>query len=368
MFSLFSGIRPFDVLPGIKHWIALEVPGETLSRKVSSRPSCKLLIARGQDLGAQSWQTKSFVIITIPQDCIDRVTAQSGDRALFERFPTPRPASTRWRAAWAAAAPAQLTHRRTKSLETEGKQGRSARRLETRHRSGPGTWKPEAIHFSHECGYSSQWHGGQHRCILEKWSCETRIQKSLKESKLVHIKIVFAKMEKFCQESSPALFEIGNVEVIELKTSIFMPMKHSLRVSMVNSLRLWKASRPGYDATNQSLLLKILKAQRTSWLFEKWKTTHIDLTQMTKRRDLQREWSDVWVRYFLDHITQIDISHTAPHSQRERYNNLHHLRSEMPFPQKVTTRIFFLIFFTKLKSNVCPISLFNATVFWVVKH
>ena len=36
------------VLPGIKYWIALEVLGETVSRKVSSRPYCKLLFARGR--------------------------------------------------------------------------------------------------------------------------------------------------------------------------------------------------------------------------------------------------------------------------------------------------------------------------------
>ena len=36
------------VLPGIKYWIAFEVLGETVSRKVSSRPYCKLLFARGR--------------------------------------------------------------------------------------------------------------------------------------------------------------------------------------------------------------------------------------------------------------------------------------------------------------------------------
>ena len=38
---------------------------------------------------------KSIAIMTfftIPGDCIDRVTAQNGDRVLFERLATPRPA------------------------------------------------------------------------------------------------------------------------------------------------------------------------------------------------------------------------------------------------------------------------------------
>ena len=41
------------------------------------------------------WQTKSFAIITydtVPGDCTHRVICQIGDRALFERLATPRPA------------------------------------------------------------------------------------------------------------------------------------------------------------------------------------------------------------------------------------------------------------------------------------
>ena len=43
----------------------------------------------------QFWQTKSFAIITnnpVPGDCILRVISEKGDRALFERLSTPRPA------------------------------------------------------------------------------------------------------------------------------------------------------------------------------------------------------------------------------------------------------------------------------------
>ena len=43
----------------------------------------------------QFWQTKSFAIITfarVPGDCIDRVISQNGDRVIFERLATPRPA------------------------------------------------------------------------------------------------------------------------------------------------------------------------------------------------------------------------------------------------------------------------------------
>ena len=52
-------------------------------------------LSRAQDQGLRFWQTKSFAIITyatVPADCIDRVTSQNGDRVIFERLATPRPA------------------------------------------------------------------------------------------------------------------------------------------------------------------------------------------------------------------------------------------------------------------------------------
>ena len=56
---------------------------------------CWVRLSRAQDQGLEFWQTKSFAIMTngtIPGDCIDRVTSQDGDRVLFERLETPRPA------------------------------------------------------------------------------------------------------------------------------------------------------------------------------------------------------------------------------------------------------------------------------------
>ena len=52
-------------------------------------------LSRAQDQGLQFLQTESFAIITyvtVPGDCIDRVTSQNGDRVIFERLATPRPA------------------------------------------------------------------------------------------------------------------------------------------------------------------------------------------------------------------------------------------------------------------------------------
>ena len=51
--------------------------------------------SRAQDQGLQFWQTKSHPVIVpspVPADCIYRVTSQNGDRILFERLSTPRPA------------------------------------------------------------------------------------------------------------------------------------------------------------------------------------------------------------------------------------------------------------------------------------
>ena len=50
---------------------------------------------RAQDQGLQFWPTKSFAIIVhspVPAECIYRVICQNGDRILFGRLSTPRPA------------------------------------------------------------------------------------------------------------------------------------------------------------------------------------------------------------------------------------------------------------------------------------
>ena len=64
---------------------------------LETRPKCSMLarLSKAQDQGLEFWQTKSFAIMTnatIPGDCIDRVTSQDGDRAIFERLETPRQA------------------------------------------------------------------------------------------------------------------------------------------------------------------------------------------------------------------------------------------------------------------------------------
>ena len=52
-------------------------------------------LSRAQDQGLPSWQTKSHATIVhnpVLADCIFKVISQNGDRILFERLSTPRPA------------------------------------------------------------------------------------------------------------------------------------------------------------------------------------------------------------------------------------------------------------------------------------
>ena len=114
------------------------------------------------------------------------------------------------------------THKRTKSLETEGdlgKQGRNARRLETHHRSGPSFGTPEAIHFSNGRG-----------CEFLKNEAVKEELTDINTKAIGRIKIGSNKIslredlaqEKmlFSQEPSDAMFEMGNVELIELEKSM----------------------------------------------------------------------------------------------------------------------------------------------------
>ena len=63
-------------------------------------------LSRVHDVGLQFWQTKSNAMIVfdpVPEDCIERIIFEEGDRILFERIPAPRPVpkitlKSRWEA------------------------------------------------------------------------------------------------------------------------------------------------------------------------------------------------------------------------------------------------------------------------------
>ena len=172
----------------------------------------------------------------------------------------------------------------------------------------------------------------------------------------------------FSLESSQAIFEMGNVELIELKTSMIQCpscLHHVFKRDNALPMRHAHKIQPGYDATNQSWFWKA-PCFRTSAIVAKsckhgpnlwqehhhkakdarrvvrkytsvWDRWHRDETY--RESHLVHEWSGAWVRYF-DHTATIDISHTAPHSQKGRYNYLLYLRSVnedkqgLPLPQR----------------------------------
>ena len=80
--------------PHFDHTFPQKVPFETRGKR-NQDAVYWVRLSKAQDQGLRFWQTKSFAImayVTIQGDCIDRVTAQTGDRVIFERLATPRPA------------------------------------------------------------------------------------------------------------------------------------------------------------------------------------------------------------------------------------------------------------------------------------
>ena len=95
----FTPLNPFGDNPDE------EEPSEDLSkpRKVHYHSEWKsrqdavyrINLARAQDKGLRLWQTRSNAVIvynSVPADCIDKMISRKGERTLFERLSTPRPA------------------------------------------------------------------------------------------------------------------------------------------------------------------------------------------------------------------------------------------------------------------------------------
>ena len=97
--NFFTPLNPFGENPDE------EAPSDdfTIPKKVhyhsNWKPNqdavCWVQVSRARDRGLRFWQTKSRAITVhnpVPADCICRVISQKGDRTLFERLSTPRPA------------------------------------------------------------------------------------------------------------------------------------------------------------------------------------------------------------------------------------------------------------------------------------
>ena len=85
---------PEGETPHSEYTVLQKAPYETNWKRNQDAVSwVRLKEAQGQ--GLEFWQTISVAImtyVTIPGDCIDRVTAQNRDRVFFESLATPRPA------------------------------------------------------------------------------------------------------------------------------------------------------------------------------------------------------------------------------------------------------------------------------------
>ena len=124
----------------------------------------------------------------------------------------------------------------------------------------------------------------------------------------------------FSEVSSRAIFEMDNVELIELrKTSIQCPscLHHVLEGTTTRICG--KLPRPNKNVTNRiKEAFEALKAPccRTSRQND----------EVYRTSQLVHSWRGAWIRY-LDFIVHFDISHNAPSWQRGRYVNLIHLRN-----------------------------------------
>ena len=102
-----------------------------------------------------------------------------------------------------------------------------------------------------------------------------------------------------------------------LKAPCFRPSAFTAR-GCKHGPSLWQAHH--YKAKDALRGCSKNKRQYTS-IWDRWQRD-----ETYRESQLVPEWSDAWVRC-LDHIANIDISHTAPHFQRNRCNNLLYLRS-----------------------------------------
>ena len=154
----------------------------------------------------------------------------------------------------------------------------------------------------------------------------------------------------FSKESCRVIFEMGNVELIELmKSSIQCSscLHHVFDGTLL--CKCGKLMKPDQDVMNWiEEAFEILKAPcyRTCMIVTRsgkcgpnpWQQNHHmardALRSATKDektftsiwdRWQNDDWSDAWVRY-LDHIVHFNIHRNAPQPQRERYVNLLHLR------------------------------------------
>ena len=128
----------------------------------------------------------------------------------------------------------------------------------------------------------------------------------------------------FSQESSQAFFEMGNVELIELKTSSQEMIRRIKAAFEIFKAPYFRTSvvTAGVNKHGPNLRQEHHhKAKDALRCTEKGKREFTSIPDRWQNDETYRKsqlaiiWSDAWVRY-LDHVAQIYISHEAPHEQR----------------------------------------------------
>ena len=222
-------------------------------------------LSKAQDRGLQFWQKKSIAIMayaTIPGDCIDRVIAQNGDRVIFERLATPlkRPA-----AAARTAAAAARSNRRNKLWkqrtiwESQAEVQDDSKHI-TETDQAPGN-RMQSISKTFV-----DTHLGDKEVSTDAFSNNEANNQVIERVKIGSNKICIREdlaKEKmvFSQESSQAVFEMGNVKLIELKTSLIQcPFLHHVLKGTI-LCECGKHIRPDLDIMRRiKAAFEILKA------------------------------------------------------------------------------------------------------------
>ena len=157
------------------------------------------------------------------------MTSQDGDRVIFERFETPRPAPKgTLKKNWQSQEEQHSTSNTdVPSLWKQGTKGEDQAGAQD-SRSGPRHKETGAYHLEHGCGT----HLGIKEVSTDALLKSEAVKEEIAETNTKAIERIKSGSNKICvredlakekmmfsQESSQAIFEMGNVELLELKTS-----------------------------------------------------------------------------------------------------------------------------------------------------
>ena len=175
---------------------------------------------------------QSFAIITnatVSGDCTDRVISQHGDRVIFEWLATPRPApKVTLKSNWRTQQQQQQQPQQPildKGVNSIWKQratweSRAGVRDDTKHATEVETASKKLVQATSEVDVGT--HVSEHEVITVAFSNNEANTQDIERVKIGSNKICIREdlatdMMVFSKESSRAVFEMGNVELIELK-------------------------------------------------------------------------------------------------------------------------------------------------------